>query len=102
MRACHASQVPPRVTGPQHGGEVGSRDHRRLALLTGEGGLEGGDEQVALGAEPVVDGIRRYRSPVREASARETRRRVVEAAARCFTELGYSATTLRVIATEAG
>lgn len=48
------------------------------------------------------NGIRQYRSPIRAAAARETRRRVVEAAARCFTARGYSATTLRAIATDAG
>jgi AcrR family transcriptional regulator len=39
---------------------------------------------------------------VREAAARDTRRRIVQAAADCFTRDGYSATTLRKIATEAG
>lgn len=53
-------------------------------------------------SETSRNGIRQYRSPVREAAARETRRRVVEAAARCFTAFGYSATTLRAIAAEAG
>ena len=45
---------------------------------------------------------RKYRSDVRQAAAAETRRRVVEAAATCFERAGYTATTMRAIATEAG
>jgi AcrR family transcriptional regulator len=39
---------------------------------------------------------------VRQAAAAETRRRVVEAAARCFERAGYAATTMKAIAAEAG
>ena len=45
---------------------------------------------------------RKYRSDVRQAAAAETRRRVVQAAARCFERAGYGPTTLRAIAAEAG
>jgi AcrR family transcriptional regulator len=44
---------------------------------------------------------RPYRSPLREAQAQETRRRIVEAATRCFRERGYSGTTVAQIAREA-
>lgn len=45
---------------------------------------------------------RNYRSPVREARARETRRRVRDAATRLFVERGYGRTTVRDIADSAG
>jgi AcrR family transcriptional regulator len=44
---------------------------------------------------------RSYRSPLRNAQAQETRRRIVDAAARCFRERGYSGTTVAQIAREA-
>lgn len=44
----------------------------------------------------------RYSSPLREAQAAETRRRVLTAAASSFGELGYSRTSLAVIAERAG
>ena len=45
---------------------------------------------------------RPYRSAVREAQAEETKRRVLDAARRLFTERGYSATPLREVAEKAG
>lgn len=45
---------------------------------------------------------RAYRSALRARQAQETRRRVVEAAARLFATRGYAATTLAGIAREAG
>jgi AcrR family transcriptional regulator len=45
---------------------------------------------------------RKYRSDVRQAAAAETRRRVVTAAAACFERAGYTSTTMRAIAAEAG
>ncbi|WP_205013858.1 TetR/AcrR family transcriptional regulator [Nocardioides albidus] len=45
---------------------------------------------------------RAYRSDLRARQAHETRRRVVAAAARLFTESGYAGTTLAKIAAEAG
>ncbi|WP_345712669.1 TetR/AcrR family transcriptional regulator [Kineococcus glutinatus] len=45
---------------------------------------------------------RRYDSTRRAEQAAETRRRIVEAAAGCFAELGYARTTLAVIARRAG
>jgi AcrR family transcriptional regulator len=45
---------------------------------------------------------RKYRSDVRQAGALATRQRVVRAAALCFERAGYTATTLRAIAAEAG
>lgn len=45
---------------------------------------------------------RRYRSPVREAAAAETRERILAAAAECFADRGYAATTLPQIAQRAG
>ncbi|HLQ55552.1 MAG TPA: TetR/AcrR family transcriptional regulator [Streptosporangiaceae bacterium] len=44
---------------------------------------------------------RRYRSSLREAQARRTRRRVMEAAAAVFLERGYGGTTIRAIAAAA-
>lgn len=45
---------------------------------------------------------RPYRSPVREQRAAETRELVVETAARCFEELGWSGTTIAAVARRAG
>lgn len=45
---------------------------------------------------------RGYSSPAREAQARETRRRVVDAATRLFVERGYPRTTIAAVGTEAG
>ena len=45
---------------------------------------------------------RRYESPAREEQARETRRAVLAAATRLFSERGYAATTMADIAAEAG
>jgi len=51
-----------------------------------------------------VDGrvSRRYRSTSREERARETRRRVVDAASASFLTRGYAGTTIRLIAARAG
>lgn len=49
------------------------------------------------------DDVKRpYRSPRREADAAETRARIRRAAARLFVEQGYSGTTMREVAHEAG
>jgi AcrR family transcriptional regulator len=45
---------------------------------------------------------RRYHSPLRDDQARETRRRVLEAAFRLFVERGYAGTTIAAVAEEAG
>lgn len=45
---------------------------------------------------------RRYRSPLRSAQARATRRQIIEAATREFIERGYGATSMEVIAEAAG
>lgn len=45
---------------------------------------------------------RPYTSSLREAHARDTRERIVRAAAECFSELAYAGTTLAAIATRAG
>jgi len=45
---------------------------------------------------------RTYRSDHREARARETRQRVLEAATRCFEQWGYAATTVGAVAADAG
>jgi AcrR family transcriptional regulator len=45
---------------------------------------------------------RPYSSPAREAAAQLTRQRILDAAARLFTESGYSATSVRSIAQAAG
>jgi len=45
---------------------------------------------------------RNYVSPVRNEAARRTRERIVRAATDCFTRAGYSATTLKAIASAAG
>jgi AcrR family transcriptional regulator len=45
---------------------------------------------------------RTYRSPLRAQQAAQTRRRIVTAAAECFAENGYSATTLAAIGRRAG
>ena len=45
---------------------------------------------------------RPYRSPAREAAAQLTRQRILDAAARLFTETGYVATSVRSIAKAAG
>jgi AcrR family transcriptional regulator len=47
-------------------------------------------------------GPRQYRSVLREEQASTTRKRVLEAAARCFAANGFTATTLAAIAGEAG
>lgn len=44
---------------------------------------------------------RRYHSPQRQEQASATRRRLLEVAARLFTEQGYAATTMQAIAAEA-
>ncbi len=44
---------------------------------------------------------RAYRSPGREARARRTRRRVLEAATRAFVERGYAGSTMRAVADDA-
>ncbi|MDK3255293.1 TetR/AcrR family transcriptional regulator [Blastococcus capsensis] len=49
-----------------------------------------------------VKGPRAYRSPVREESARRTRRAVTAAAAELFTTRGYAATSLADVARAAG
>src|SRR5689334_18421090 len=50
-----------------------------------------------------VHGSRRpYSSPAREAAALLTRQRILDAAARLFTEAGYTATSVRSIAQAAG
>lgn len=48
------------------------------------------------------NGPRAYRSDLRARQAAETRRRVVEAAVRLFSERGYAATTYAQLAAEAG
>jgi AcrR family transcriptional regulator len=54
---------------------------------------------VSLGSkEAVVKSTRSYRSPLREAQARETRRRVVSAARDLFLDRGYAATTIAAVA----
>lgn len=45
---------------------------------------------------------RNYRSPIRERRARETRHRIVGAARKLFSEQGYGATTVQMIADQAG
>ncbi len=45
---------------------------------------------------------RPYRSPARDAAAQLTRQRIMDAAARMFTESGYTATSVRSIAKAAG
>jgi AcrR family transcriptional regulator len=45
---------------------------------------------------------RRYRSPRREAHARETRRAILEAALELFTSRGFAATSIRQVAERAG
>ena len=53
---------------------------------------------VAKGGESA----KRYRSPLREAQARRTRAAVLDAAAACFVEAGYAATTMKDVAARAG
>src|SRR4051794_6909255 len=56
-------------------------------------------DRVSLGPEEaVVKSTRSYRSPLREAQARETRRRVVSAARDLFLDRGYAATTIAAVA----
>jgi AcrR family transcriptional regulator len=50
----------------------------------------------------VSDAARAYHSPRRDAQARETRRRVLEAASTLFVERGLGGTTIRAVATQAG
>lgn len=50
----------------------------------------------------VTEAKRGYHSPARTAAAQETRRRILEAARRLFAARGYGATTLAVIAADAG
>jgi AcrR family transcriptional regulator len=45
---------------------------------------------------------RRYRSPVRDEQARQTRSAILDAARRLFSEQGYAGTTVAAIAAEAG
>jgi AcrR family transcriptional regulator len=45
---------------------------------------------------------RRYNSTRRQAQARETRRQIVEAARKLFTERGYTGATIQAVAQEAG
>jgi AcrR family transcriptional regulator len=53
--------------------------------------------------EPVKPArTRAYRSPVREEQARRTRRAILDAARRLFTEQGFAATTIAQIAAQAG
>lgn len=49
-----------------------------------------------------VSGSRQYRSALREEQALLTRQRVLDAAARCFAEKGFTTTTLGAIAEAAG
>jgi len=49
-----------------------------------------------------TEGPRAYRSELRNAMARETRRRILTAGWQLFTELGYVATTIEAIADSAG
>ena len=51
---------------------------------------------------PAIDKPRRYRSPRREQQARETRARIITAAAARFLSDGYAPTTLRAVAADAG
>lgn len=51
--------------------------------------------------EAAVKTTRRYRSPLRESQARDTRRRVVTAAQELFLEQGYPATTIAAVARRA-
>jgi AcrR family transcriptional regulator len=56
-----------------------------------------------MGAGDTEDTTARgYRSPRREIQARQTRARIVAAAARRFLEHGYSGTTMRAVAADAG
>ncbi len=50
----------------------------------------------------VKDSRRRYHSPLRAEQARQTQRRVLEAAYRLFADRGYAATTVAAVAEEAG
>jgi AcrR family transcriptional regulator len=52
--------------------------------------------------EKTVNSSRPYSSPVRQAQARETRRRVVVAARDLFVEQGYAATSIAAVARRAG
>ena len=47
-------------------------------------------------------GAKRYRSPLREEQVRRTRAAVLDAAAACFVDHGYAATTMKQIAARAG
>jgi AcrR family transcriptional regulator len=50
----------------------------------------------------VAAGKRVYNSPLRAGQAQRTRAAVLDAAARCFLENGYAATTMKDVAAEAG
>jgi AcrR family transcriptional regulator len=50
----------------------------------------------------VADGVRPYRSALRDEQSRATRRRIVDAGAELFVERGYVPTTIDVIAERAG
>jgi AcrR family transcriptional regulator len=50
----------------------------------------------------VTDGKRVYRSPLRAEQAQRTRAAVLDAAARCFLDRGYAATTMKDVAAAAG
>ncbi|MGC5014203.1 TetR/AcrR family transcriptional regulator [Streptosporangium sp. DT93] len=49
-----------------------------------------------------MDGKRDYRSPRRREQARQTRRAILDAAARLFVDPGYASTSLTAVAAEAG
>src|SRR6478735_11624183 len=51
--------------------------------------------------EDVVNHVRSYRSPLRDAQARETRQRVVASARELFVAQGYASTTVAAIAMHA-
>ena len=53
-------------------------------------------------ASEVKAARRKYHSPLRADQARQTRRRVLEAAFRLFVERGYAGTTIAAVAKEAG
>src|SRR5260370_25260781 len=51
---------------------------------------------------PRVKAKRQYTSTLRQAQASQTRARILDTAQRLFTQRGYAATTMEVIASEAG
>lgn len=54
------------------------------------------------GTDPDGTAARGYRSPRRETQARQTRARIIAAAARRFLARGYAGTTMRAVALDAG